>query len=141
MRTSSFRPIATQTPIIGLSNGLYIDGIDHAGLSKVVVTGFTIKNANFEGILVTNALYVILASHNGYQVPGAGAGAGIFAPARPWEEWREDKGGLGRFIARPKWARIQLSEAGNHSHSKVLPVATPTQAGSLCLCYTNTVAW
>jgi hypothetical protein len=48
---------------IGLSNGLYIDGIDNAGLSKVVVTGFTIKNANFEGILITNASYVILAEN------------------------------------------------------------------------------
>ena len=50
---------------IGLSNGLYIDGIDNAGLSKVVVTGFTVKNANFEGILVTNASYVILAEERG----------------------------------------------------------------------------
>jgi hypothetical protein len=48
---------------IGLSNGLYIDGIDNAGLSKVVVTGFTVKNANFEGILITNASYVILAEN------------------------------------------------------------------------------
>lgn len=39
----------------GLANGVYVDGLDHAGLSGVVVTGFTIKNANFEGILVTNA--------------------------------------------------------------------------------------
>ena len=39
----------------GLSNGIYIDGLDHAGLSNVVVKGFTIENANFEGILVTNA--------------------------------------------------------------------------------------
>ena len=39
----------------GLSNGIYIDGIDHPGLSNVVVTGFTIENANFEGILVANA--------------------------------------------------------------------------------------
>jgi hypothetical protein len=54
------------------------------------------------------------------------------------EEWREDKGGLGRFIA-PKWARIQLRVstlittlgAGGLSGweaciiSKVLPVANP----------------
>jgi Right handed beta helix region len=39
----------------GLSNGIYIDGLTHAGLSNVVVTGFTAENANFEGILVTNA--------------------------------------------------------------------------------------
>ena len=49
-------------------------------------------------------------------------------------EWREDKDDL----LPPKWARIELSET-TPSISKVLPVATPTQAGSLC--YTNTVAW
>ena len=38
-----------------LSNGVYIDGLDNAGLSNVVVTGFKVENANFEGILVTNA--------------------------------------------------------------------------------------
>jgi len=41
-------------------NGLYIDGKDHPGLSRVVVTGFTIENAKFEGILVTNASFVTL---------------------------------------------------------------------------------
>jgi hypothetical protein len=39
----------------GLSNGIYIDGRDHLGLINVVVRGFTVENANFEGILVTNA--------------------------------------------------------------------------------------
>ncbi len=39
----------------GLSNGIYIDGLDNPGLSNVVVTGFTVEHANFEGILVTNA--------------------------------------------------------------------------------------
>jgi parallel beta-helix repeat protein len=39
----------------GLSNGVYVDGLDHPGLSGVVISGFTVKNANFEGILVTNA--------------------------------------------------------------------------------------
>ena len=42
----------------GLANGVYIDGLDNPGLSKVVVTGFTAQNANFEGILVTNASFV-----------------------------------------------------------------------------------
>src|ERR1700676_873915 len=45
---------------VGLANGIYIDGIDNPGLSKVVVTGFTIENANFEGILVTNASFVTI---------------------------------------------------------------------------------
>ena len=41
-------------------NGIYIDGMDNPGLSRVVVTGFTIENANFEGILVTNASLVTI---------------------------------------------------------------------------------
>jgi parallel beta-helix repeat protein len=44
----------------GLANGIYIDGLDHPGLSNVLVTGFTIENANFEGILATNASSVTL---------------------------------------------------------------------------------
>ena len=45
---------------LGLPNGIYIDGIDAPNhhLSQVVVTGFTVENANFEGILVTNASFV-----------------------------------------------------------------------------------
>jgi parallel beta-helix repeat protein len=39
----------------GLPNGMYIDGIDNTGLSNIVVSNFTIQNANFEGILITNA--------------------------------------------------------------------------------------
>jgi parallel beta-helix repeat protein len=45
---------ATTIDATGLSNGVYIDGLDNPGLNDVLVTGFTIKNANFEGILVTN---------------------------------------------------------------------------------------
>ena len=42
----------------GLSNGFNIDGHNHAGLNHVVVTGFTVRNANFEGILITDSSYV-----------------------------------------------------------------------------------
>jgi len=47
----------------GLPNGIYIDGLDNAGLSNVVVTGFTVENANFEGILVTNASFVTVTNN------------------------------------------------------------------------------
>ena len=40
---------------LGLPYGINIDGFDHPGLAHVAVTGFTIKNANFEGIFITNA--------------------------------------------------------------------------------------
>jgi parallel beta-helix repeat protein len=44
----------------GLANGVYVDGLDNRGLREVVVTGFTIKNANYEGVLVTNAADVTI---------------------------------------------------------------------------------
>jgi parallel beta helix pectate lyase-like protein len=41
-------------------NGIYVDGLDNPGLSQVIVAGFTIRNANFEGILVTNSSSVTI---------------------------------------------------------------------------------
>ncbi len=38
----------------GLSNGIYIDGLDNPKLVDVEVTGFTVEKANYEGILVQN---------------------------------------------------------------------------------------
>jgi parallel beta-helix repeat protein len=50
---------------LGLANGIYIDGIDSPKprLSKVLVAGFTIENADFEGILVTNASFVTISDN------------------------------------------------------------------------------
>lgn len=39
----------------GSGNGIHVDGYDNAGLSRVIIRGFTIQNANHQGILVTNA--------------------------------------------------------------------------------------
>jgi parallel beta-helix repeat protein len=47
-------PSNTIIDAAGKSNGVYIDGFDNPGLKNVLVTGFTIENANFEGILLTN---------------------------------------------------------------------------------------
>jgi parallel beta-helix repeat protein len=47
----------------GLANGVYVDGLDNPGLANVVVSGFSVINANFEGILVTNTSDVIIASN------------------------------------------------------------------------------
>ena len=50
---------------LGLANGIYIDGIDSPKprLSKVLVRGFTIENADFEGILVTNASFITISEN------------------------------------------------------------------------------
>lgn len=39
----------------GLANGIFVDGFDHAGLSHVSISGFTVKNAQWEGVLVVSA--------------------------------------------------------------------------------------
>ena len=47
----------------GLSRGVYVDGIDAPLLTGVHVAGFTIENANFEGILVANASSISISGN------------------------------------------------------------------------------
>ena len=47
----------------GKSNGIYVDGLDNAGLAGVLVTGFTVEKANFEGILLTNVTDVAITNN------------------------------------------------------------------------------
>ena len=52
--------------IINASNlgvGIYVDGIDNPGLANVFVSGFTIQDAQFEGILITNASSVTISNN------------------------------------------------------------------------------
>lgn len=59
----------TETTIdaTGLPNGIFVDGIaaaPNAGLANVLISGFKIENANFEGILVVNGSDItIVANH------------------------------------------------------------------------------
>jgi parallel beta-helix repeat protein len=48
----------------GLSNGIYVDGLDHGGILGVAVSGFQVQNANYEGILVTNASQVTITDNH-----------------------------------------------------------------------------
>lgn len=51
----------------GLSNGIFIDGMaaaPMAGVTNVVVSGFEVRNANFEGILVANGSNITLTRNN-----------------------------------------------------------------------------
>jgi parallel beta-helix repeat protein len=56
--------ITTTIDASGLPNGIYVDGLDNPGLVGVSVSGFQVKNANFEGILVTNASDVTVADNH-----------------------------------------------------------------------------
>jgi parallel beta-helix repeat protein len=44
----------------GSRNGFNVDGVDHADLSGVIIRGFTVQNANHQGIVVTNASNVTI---------------------------------------------------------------------------------
>src|ERR1700733_791523 len=48
----------------GLNNAVFVDGIDNPGLSNVLVTGFTLTNANLEGILIANASSVTVSDND-----------------------------------------------------------------------------
>lgn len=56
---------ATKTIIdaTNLGVGIYVDGMDNPGLANVFVSGFTVQNAPFEGILITNASSVTIANN------------------------------------------------------------------------------
>ncbi len=47
----------------GLSNGINVDGVGNPGLSRVIVRGFTVQNADHQGIVVTNASDVTIISN------------------------------------------------------------------------------
>ena len=56
-----------QTTIIeamGQPNGFNIDGLNNPGLANVTITGFTVHNANFEGIVATNSSFVRIWGNN-----------------------------------------------------------------------------
>jgi parallel beta-helix repeat protein len=55
---------STTIDAAGLPNGIFIDGRAVAGLSNVTVTGFTVANAKYEGLLIVDASHVnIQANH------------------------------------------------------------------------------
>ena len=74
----------------GLANGIYVDGLDNPGLANVLISGLTVVNANFEGILVTNASYVLISNNhvaNNNQNLNYAAGT---CPGQPVFETNED---------------------------------------------------
>lgn len=48
----------------GLSNAIYVDGLDNPGLRNVLVTNFTLENSNYEGLLITNTVNVTIRNNH-----------------------------------------------------------------------------
>jgi Right handed beta helix region len=74
----------------GLANGIYIDGLDNPGLANVLVTGLSVMNAKFEGILVINVSNSLISNNhvaNNDQSLNFAAGT---CPGEPAFETNED---------------------------------------------------
>jgi parallel beta-helix repeat protein len=56
-------PATTIIDATGLPNGVFVNGIDNPKLSHVMISGLTVKNAKYEGILVANASLVTIANN------------------------------------------------------------------------------
>ena len=59
----------------GLAHGIFVDGFDHPGLKQVTITGLTVENADFEGVLVVSASDVTIQDNsviNNDATPGLG---------------------------------------------------------------------
>jgi hypothetical protein len=56
-------PATTIIDALGLPVGISVDGLNNPKLSGVAISGFTIQNARFEGIVVTNASNVTIAGN------------------------------------------------------------------------------
>lgn len=48
----------------GLANGFVVDGYSHPGLHAVTISGFTVENAQFEGVLVVSASDVTIRDNH-----------------------------------------------------------------------------
>lgn len=74
-------------------NGVLIDGFNHAGLHNVVVEGFTVENAQFEGVLAVSATNVTISDNsviNNDKSPGLiFTGAANGCPGQPAYEMDE----------------------------------------------------
>jgi hypothetical protein len=74
-------------------NGVLVDGFSHPGLHNVVVAGFTVENAQFEGILAVSATRITISKNsviNNDKSPGLNfTGATTGCPGQPAYEMDE----------------------------------------------------
>ncbi|HEX3986417.1 MAG TPA: right-handed parallel beta-helix repeat-containing protein [Acidobacteriaceae bacterium] len=103
----------------GLPNGIFINGTaaaPNAGVWNVVVSGFEVRNANFEGILVANASNVTLTGnhvHGNDQSLDISAGA---CPDQPAFETNEgDDCGEGIHLMAADHSTVRDSEVDHNS--------------------------
>ena len=57
-------PSASIIDATGLAHGIFVDGFDHPGLKQVTITGLTVENALFEGVLVVSASDITIQNNS-----------------------------------------------------------------------------
>ncbi|HEY1579620.1 MAG TPA: right-handed parallel beta-helix repeat-containing protein [Terracidiphilus sp.] len=70
----------------GLANGIFVDGFDNAGLAHVTIAGFTVKNAQWEGVLVVSTSDVTIRDNkivNNTKAPAVFTGAPVGCSGQP----------------------------------------------------------
>jgi hypothetical protein len=83
----------------GLANGIFVDGLDNKGLANLTIAGFTVENAQYEGVVVVNASDVTIRDnrivHNDQIGPVFGSGPACNGqPAFETDESGDCGGGL-----------------------------------------------
>ena len=76
----------------GLADGVFVDGFDNPGLGHVTVAGFSVKNAQWEGVLVVSATDVTIRDNNinnNDKAPSAFTGDPNGCPGQPGFELDE----------------------------------------------------
>jgi parallel beta-helix repeat protein len=67
----------------GLAHGMFLDGFDYPGLNNVIIAGFTVKNALYEGVLVVSTSDATIRDNrivDNDMIPGVVFGSGIACP-------------------------------------------------------------
>jgi len=111
-----------QHPIIdatGLANGIFINGMwaaPHAGIGDVLVSGFEIRNAKFEGVLIANATNVTIFKNHVHDNNKALDIAAHECPGIPAFETNEDDDcGEGIHLIAVNHSSVIRNESDNNS--------------------------
>ena len=119
-----------------MDNGVYIDGYDHPGLHNVVVAGFTVENAQFEGILAVSATQVTIANNivnDNDRSPGIGFKPHVLTgcPGQPAYETDEtgDCGGAIHLIG-VSWSTVSGNMASGSADGLLISDETAISQGN-----------
>src|SRR3984957_664488 len=119
----------------GLPNGIFINGMwaaPKAGVSGVLVSGFTVRNANFEGILIANASDVTIVDnhvHDNNKSLDIGGGERPGIPA--FETNEGDDCGEGIHLIGVDHSQIVRNESENNSGGILISDETGTSRNNL----------